>query len=186
MPRWGPQPTRHYKTTTTRRGNVTYRTVQRRGSWGGPYGPGKPPSKAEAKFFRWFFGLLLVAAVVFWRFYRLHGSAEAIVGPIWVVGVVAIAVLVIKHRSKSKKARIGAASKPSLAESRAGPTASIKPTQQPSPASRPAIPAPSVAAQASELQSRMDRLTREVEDAKAQLQQLRAQQPTQPADQGVD
>jgi hypothetical protein len=32
----------------------------------------------------------------------------------------------------------------------------------------------------------MDRLTREVEDAKAQLQQLRAQQPTQPADQGVD
>jgi hypothetical protein len=156
VPRWwGPSGTRHSKTTITRRGNVTYRTVQRRGPWGGSYAP-KPLSKGEAKAVRWFFGLLLGCLVVFWPFYRFHGSTEAVVGPIWVVGVVATAVLVYRHRSRSKKAAvpmttktpsvapqaIGIAPPPPVASPRPGPSASA---QAPRGQLTSEPPAPSVA-----------------------------------------
>jgi HAMP domain-containing protein len=159
MPRWGPSGQRHYKTTTVRRGNTTYRTTQSRGPWGGSYAP---PTKAEAKFLKWFFGLLFGIAILFWPFYRLHGTALAIVGPIWVVVVWGGAVLLIRRRSKSKP-------RPVVDQSTKVSAASVAPRKT-------TTPPTDRSAQVGELERTVERLTREVDAAKNALGELRSKQ----------
>jgi hypothetical protein len=155
MPRrWGSSGTRYHKTTTTRRGNVTYRTTKSRGPWGGSYAP---PSKAEEKFFRWFFGLLLAFAVVFWPL-GLHGAARPIVSVLWFA--VCLLVLVGRYRSKSKK------------------RAAVKTVAAPKPTA--GAPKSNVPPQDAELHQTVERLTREVEAAKTALQKLQAEQGKSP------
>lgn len=66
---------RHYKTTANRVNGVTYRTVQRRGPYWGPY---RQPGESGI------FATVIFVVVLFWPFcLNIKGSTELTIALLW-------------------------------------------------------------------------------------------------------
>lgn len=87
---------RHYKTTTRRVGNTTYRTVQSRGNYWGPY---RTPGDGTAGFW----AIAFFAVVTMWPFcLNIKGSTEFMIALAW-WGLLALVIIQQKRKEKRGK-----------------------------------------------------------------------------------